>query len=216
LFASVAVGASSIIIPNNNTAIEKRNFTHTQYNPLEVLHHSLNDREAKSPAALPAVKFLSTSVNTPIPVTNQKVVVDSTPTTPLQHVAASRHIMPRLERPIHTLATPTLDPGDRVVATVSFYYCLQSVSVNPSGDGGGFCGAMKDGRTVYSGAAACDYTYLGQRFRVIGDPLRHIYTCNDTGSAVHGLHRDIWFFSSDEGWAWQRAVGTQAILEIVP
>ncbi|MDA0302693.1 MAG: hypothetical protein O2822_09215 [Chloroflexi bacterium] len=113
-------------------------------------------------------------------------------------------------------ATPPLHAGDRVNATVSFYYC-ELGGVSPSaGDGGGFCGAMRDGSVVYNGAAACDYVYLGQRFRIEGDPLRRIYRCADTGSAVHGQHRDIWFSSSDEGWKWQRTVGQNATIEIVP
>jgi hypothetical protein len=99
---------------------------------------------------------------------------------------------------------------------VSFYYCVTGGGAHPAGDGGNFCGAMRDGTVVYSGAAACDYAYVGQRFRIEGDPSRRVYTCNDTGSAVHGLHRDIWFNTSDEGWYWQLAVGPRAVIEIVP
>ena len=67
-----------------------------------------------------------------------------------------------------------------------------------------------------SGAAACDVAYLGQQFRIEGDPLGRVYKCADTGSAVHGLHRDIWFHSSSEGWNWQRSVGQAATIEILP
>lgn len=109
---------------------------------------------------------------------------------------------------------PKLQSGDRVRATVSFYYCRQSGSIR--GDGGAFCGAMRDGSIVYNGAAACDYGYLGQRFRIEGDPSGRIYRCADTGSAVHGLHRDIWFATNEEGWAWQKSVGQSATIEIVP
>ena len=119
------------------------------------------------------------------------------------------------ERITHATATPTLRPGDRVLATVSFYYCVEGAGPHPSGDGGNFCGAMRDGLVVYPGAAACDYEYIGQRFRIQGDPSQRVYECNDTGSAVHGLHRDIWFHTSDDGWRWQLAVGPQAVLEIV-
>ncbi|MGE3857446.1 MAG: hypothetical protein AB7G21_10880 [Dehalococcoidia bacterium] len=112
--------------------------------------------------------------------------------------------------------TPNLRPGDRVTVTVSFYYCELGADSPHRGDGGGFCGAMRDGSVVYNGAAACDYIYLGQRFRIEGDPLGRIYRCADTGSAVHGLHRDIWFGSSDEGWKWQRSVGQSATIEILP
>jgi hypothetical protein len=112
--------------------------------------------------------------------------------------------------------TPDLLPGDRVRTTVSFYYCEHDPeSVNPSGDGGGFCGTMRDGSTVYPGAAACSYAYLGQRFRILGDPTERIYRCADTGSAVDGQHRDIWFHTSDQGWNWLWATGATATIEVV-
>lgn len=114
---------------------------------------------------------------------------------------------------VHSTATPELGPGDRVVATVSFYYCTEDAG--PAGDGGAWCGIMRDGTVVYPGAAACDYEYLGQQFRIEGDPTGRVYTCNDTGSAVHGLHRDIWFRTNAEGWSWQRDVGRQVVIEIV-
>lgn len=112
--------------------------------------------------------------------------------------------------------TPELLPGDRVRTTISFYYCQHDPdSANPPGDGGGFCGIMRDGSIVYPGAAACAYAYLGQRFRILGDPLGRIYRCSDTGSAVDGQHRDIWFQSSDEGWNWLWATGSTATIEVV-
>jgi hypothetical protein len=88
------------------------------------------------------------------------------------------------------LQTPMLRPGDIVETTISFYYCVQGATFE-SGDGGAFCGAMRDGTVVYNGAAACDWSYLGQRFIIVDDPLERVYTCADTGSAVRGLHRDI-------------------------
>lgn len=114
---------------------------------------------------------------------------------------------------VHSTATPELRAGDRVVATVSFYYCTAD-SGHP-GDGGAWCGVMRDGTVVYPGAAACDYEYLGQQFRIDGDPTGRVYTCNDTGSAVLGLHRDIWFQTNAEGWRWQRDVGRRVVIEIV-
>lgn len=111
---------------------------------------------------------------------------------------------------------PALVPGDRVTATVSFYYCEVGPKGRHLGDGGNFCGAMRDGSIVYPGAAACAYRYLGQRFRIVGDPIDRVYTCADTGSAVHGVHRDIWFMSSDEGWEWQLELGQVATIEILP
>ena len=112
--------------------------------------------------------------------------------------------------------TPELSPGERIEATVSFYYCEQSEGDERPGDGGGFCGAMRDGTIVYPGAAACSYDYLGQLFRIEGDPTERVYRCNDTGNAVLGLHRDIWFQSSDEGWLWAYRVGQRAVIEILP
>lgn len=114
-----------------------------------------------------------------------------------------------------TYEEPALSSGDVVEATVSFYYCQRGTQGLHPGDGGGFCGVMRDGTVVYPGAAACAYQYLGQQFRIIGDPDGRVYTCADTGSAVHGLHRDIWFMTSDEGWDWQRIVGQVAVIEIL-
>lgn len=114
---------------------------------------------------------------------------------------------------VHATSTPDLAPGDRVVATVRFYYC--AAGSGHAGDGGAWCGVMRDGKAVYPGAAACDYTYLGQQFRIEGDPTGRVYTCNDTGSAVRGLHRDIWFRTNTEGWSWQREVGRSVVIQIV-
>ena len=83
---------------------------------------------------------------------------------------------------------------------------------------GTFCGHDARRRLiVYPGAAACDYAYIGQRFRIDGrsEPAAST-TCNDTGSAVHGLHRDIWFQTSDEGVVWQLFIGRRAEIEILP
>lgn len=109
-----------------------------------------------------------------------------------------------------------LQPGDRVEATVSFYYCVEGALGLHPGDGGGFCGIMRGGEVVFPGAAACAYEYLGQRFRIVGDPTERVYICADTGSAVQGLHRDIWFMDSDDGWDWQMDVGQVAAIEILP
>ena len=112
------------------------------------------------------------------------------------------------------LQTPALRAGDVVEATISFYYCARGETPE-GGDGGAFCDVMRDGTVVYDGAAACAWAYLGQRFVVVGDPLERIYTCADTGSAVHGLHRDIWFYTAEAGWAWQLNIGTKGLLVIV-
>ena len=131
-------------------------------------------------------------------------------------VTSSSEDVVRANRLVAPVGTPTLRAGERIKVSVSFYYCEVGASSPARGDGGGFCGAMRDGTVVYNGAAACDVAYLGQRFRIDGDPLGRIYRCADTGSAVHGLHRDIWFGSSDEGWKWQRSVGQAATIEILP
>lgn len=125
---------------------------------------------------------------------------------------------PETAEPAQSAAPPQAPPlqeGDRAEATLSFYYCEQGEEALPRGDGGGFCGHMRNGTIVHDGAAACDVAYLGQRFRIVGDPLEREYVCADTGSAVHGLHRDIWFHSSDEGWDWQQQVGQRAVIEII-
>jgi hypothetical protein len=132
--------------------------------------------------------------------------------------AAARDEAPAIVEPAWSVigrhgSSPPLATGEVIEATVSFYYCLQGNA--SGGDGGGFCGPMRDGTVVYQGAAACAYTYLGQRFRIVGDPTGRVYTCHDTGNLVDGRHRDIFFYFAEDGWAWLSQVGTPAILEIV-
>jgi 3D (Asp-Asp-Asp) domain-containing protein len=113
-------------------------------------------------------------------------------------------------------ATPyPLATGDRVQVTLSFYYCEHLDPNVGGGDGGGFCGRTADGSPVAPGVAACDAAYLGQLFRIQGDPLARVYRCADTGSAVGGLHRDIWFDTAAQGWAWIDAVGHVGVIEIL-
>jgi hypothetical protein len=140
---------------------------------------------------------------------------------PRPELEAHTRIFP-LSMDVHTVGlalsiveVPALAPGDRVEAEVTFYYCVHSEGT-PIGDGGNFCGLMRDGTAVYPGAAACHYDYLGQTFRIEGDPTARVYRCSDTGSAIDGLHRDIWFATSQEGWDWQRAMGPSAMIEILP
>ena len=73
-----------------------------------------------------------------------------------------------------------------------------------------------EGTRVAPGMAACDVAYLGQRFQIEGDPTGRTYLCADTGSAVHGLHRDIWFMSNRDGWHWQQSVGRHAFIRVLP
>lgn len=101
------------------------------------------------------------------------------------------------------------------LAAITYYYCTQGTEPRGIGDGGGFCGAMRSGAVVYAGAASCSAMYLGQRFRIVGDPTGRTYTCEDTGGGVGGNHRDIWFATSDEGYAWRNQVGSWAEIVIV-
>ena len=105
--------------------------------------------------------------------------------------------------------------GTVVEATFSYYYCEQGTIPRGIGDGGNWCGAMANGEIVHAGAAACARDSLGQRFRIVGDPLDRIYTCTDTGSAVRGQHRDIWFQNSDDGRLWLDQVGDRGRIEIL-
>ncbi len=100
--------------------------------------------------------------------------------------------------------------GERKEERVTYYYCARGTLVSGWGDGGGFCGHMRNGEVVHSGAAACAFRLLGTRFRIEGDPTGRVYTCKDTGSGVHGGHRDIWFNSSDEGVRWAAQIGPRA------
>jgi len=114
------------------------------------------------------------------------------------------------------VATPPLRARDRIGVTISFYYCEAGQNAAVIGDGGGFCGHMRDGTVVRPGAAACDVAYLGQRFRIEGDPEQRVYVCHDTGNLVHGLHRDIWFNVADDGADWVLRVGRSAVIEVLP
>jgi len=136
---------------------------------------------------------------------------------------AHARVVPAVQQGVHELgfafSMAESDPlpltvGTRILAEVTFYYCEYTAGT-PGGDGGDFCEWMRDGTIVYPGAAACHYNYLGQRFTVEGDPLERVYTCNDTGNMILGQHRDIWFMTSAEGWAWQQVVGQYVVIQIV-
>ncbi len=112
---------------------------------------------------------------------------------------------------------PTATPGGTTVeAAITYFYCNQGTISAGIGDGGGWCEYMANGEIVHEGAAACSRDNFGQRFRIIGDPNGLIYTCKDTGNAVHGQQRDVWFDNSDDGFNWIREVGTMALVEILP
>ena len=111
--------------------------------------------------------------------------------------------------------TPPPASVDQRLASITYYYCSQGSIPASIGDGGGWCGAMASGQVVYEGAAACAAQYMGQQFKILGDPNGRIYTCADTGSAVTGEHRDIFFHNSDDGYQWWLQIGTTATIEIV-
>lgn len=115
-----------------------------------------------------------------------------------------------------TLPDPA--PAATTVAPITYYYCTPGSNPAAYGDGGGFCGAMRNGALVYPGAASCSAANFGQRFRIVGDPTGRTYRCDDTGGGVHNEHRDIWFNNSDEGYAWwlRTAPGGTAPIAIVP
>ena len=107
-------------------------------------------------------------------------------------------------------------PARALQVPVTYYYCTQQAG-GGAGDGGGFCGAMRNGQIVHAGAASCSGTNFGQRFRILGDPTELIYTCKDTGGGVGAEHRDIWFANSDEAYTWSRTVAPSgyASIEVV-
>ena len=113
------------------------------------------------------------------------------------------------------VATAPPTSSTQLVASITYYYCSQGSIPASIGDGGGWCGAMANGQVVYEGAAACSPQNMGQQFRIVGDPNARTYTCADTGSAVTGEHRDIFFHNSDDGYEWWLQVGTSATIEIV-
>lgn len=58
--------------------------------------------------------------------------------------------------------------GGSELGRVTGYYCSQ-VEGYPIWDGGGYCGGMSSGKTVYAGAAACGARWqLGQRLEISG------------------------------------------------
>ena len=113
-------------------------------------------------------------------------------------------------------ANPVVKPARALTVPLTYYYCTQT-SGGGAGDGGGFCGPMRNGQIVHRGAASCAGVNFGQKFRVIGDPSETTFTCMDTGGGVGAEHRDIWFATSDEAFTWWKTVapGGYATIEVV-
>lgn len=110
---------------------------------------------------------------------------------------------------------PSSTTSTRFETSITYYYCVPGANPASIGDGGGYCGNMANGEKVYAGAAACSPGLLGQRFIIEGDPTGRTYTCTDTGGSVLKDHRDIWFMSSDDGYAWWAALGSRAVIEVL-
>jgi len=122
-------------------------------------------------------------------------------------------VLPQASQPlVPAQVAAVMQPGELAPAQVTFYYCAGGIV----GDGGGFCGHTADGTPVQVGVAACDRAYMGQHFRVVGDPSGLVFRCADTGSAVHGAHRDMWFPTPATGSAWLAGVGYHVTIEVLP
>ena len=118
---------------------------------------------------------------------------------------------PMLSLPTPTPPEPTPEPvppkpppAEGIPVAVTFYAC----------EGDGYCGTMSNGETVHPGAAACGYAFdLGMRFTLAGDPTERTYTCKDRGlGPYHWV--DIFFASTNEGFAWQALVDTSGQIHI--
>jgi|CXWL01.1.fsa_nt_gi hypothetical protein len=99
-------------------------------------------------------------------------------------------------------------PGTVVRARVTIYGC--------TGSGGGFCGGMSAGVTVFEGAAACSSDMpFGTKFTLEGDPTGRVYECLDRGMLASPWV-DIFFYNTADGFAWASQLGsTHANLTIV-
>jgi hypothetical protein len=181
--------------------------------PRELLVQAMRHAERVTPGGVAAERAAAAALTPAEPVALAPAV--TLPTAPRPAFEVSDAAVRAEARELRA-EPPALQSGDQVEVTISFYYCEEGPEDFPAGDGGGFCGLMRDGTRVYPGAAACAREYLGQIFRIIGDPTERIYKCADTGSLIDGLHRDIWFRTNDAGWLWQQHVGPLAVIEILP
>jgi hypothetical protein len=99
-------------------------------------------------------------------------------------------------------------PGTVLYARVTIYGC--------TGAGGGFCGGMSAGATVFEGAAACSGDMpFGTKFTMAGDPTGRVYECLDRGNLA-APWVDIFFYDTADGFAWASQLGsTHANITIV-
>lgn len=77
---------------------------------------------------------------------------------------------------------------------------------------------MAGGEQVHRGAVACGYAWpLGQRLRIVGDPLGMIYTCKDRGGGLDWYHVDVWFMDYyAEGRPWRVQLPQPVTVELLP
>jgi len=99
-------------------------------------------------------------------------------------------------------------PGTVLRARITIYGCV--------GPGGGFCGGMASGFSVYEGAVACSYNLpFGTKLTIEGDPTGRVYECLDRG-ALSNTWVDVFFYDTSEGIAWASQLGgTTANITIV-
>lgn len=99
-------------------------------------------------------------------------------------------------------------PGTVLRARITIYGCI--------GPGGGFCGGMASGFSVYEGAVACSYDLpFGTKLTIEGDPTGRVYECLDRG-ALSNTWVDVFFYDTSEGIAWASQLGgTVANITIV-
>ncbi|HEU0072955.1 MAG TPA: hypothetical protein VFS30_03020 [Dehalococcoidia bacterium] len=147
----------------------------------------------------------------PLPPATQLDAVEAPQ--PLDMFAAALPLPLLAQTPIaEELPEPLIAPpgglpteGEIFRVDVTFYDCLDQ----------GFCGAMYNGEPVYEGAAACSWDLpLGTRFAIDNDPTRRIYVCADRG-LLPDTWVDIYFYSPQDGWDWQRSVGRHATVHIL-
>jgi hypothetical protein len=99
-------------------------------------------------------------------------------------------------------------PGTHLYARITMYGCV--------GSGGGFCGGMASGITVFEGAAACSSDMpFGTKFTIEGDPTGRTYECLDRGH-LSSPWVDVFFYNTADGFAWAGFLGgTHANITIV-